>query len=1333
MTTLLSNISEIQSTLSEEMDDLRMRVNKCDIQGANNTLKIEKCLTRGADNTLKIQKHEIQGAHNTLKIEECESQGACNTLEIEKYKTQATSNSLRIERNSEEIKLIEKKCTTELSRCYIKEEEKIPYVFTAPPRNRYFAGRIKEIQELKSILKVEETSNEKKVRVAAVCGLGGIGKTSLAAEYAHQMKDFYKGGIYWFSAEDDTFLEKTVNDVALKIDALLGSFDLTLSNTLKKISSTHDPCLIVLDCLDQLDLSSNMMKFLSFPAQENICGHFVVLTRRNPRLLVNEVSVFEEDSCLQLKCFLSKEAKEFLSSRTGVNLDENVESVAECLCEELGRLPLALEQAGACIDMLSCTLSSYLEQYKTERLRLLSQQPARPVSPGKESPERLAVHTTWLINMEHMKKRPNGQAAIRFMNATSFFNGSEIEEELVNVGTPEVEDVAYRKCVSSPLGRRQILKLLTDFSLFTYVEAHSVSTHRLVQELVRESLNPESKAESFTDAVRMLSYAFSKCSSPSNLANLDERTSEEQVISSSDLPSCPSHFYMWSKFCMHGHHVCRNMEDLLITPDSVSLDPVWFPATAIILYECAVHMSVNYKQEEAKRLWNFGYRILDWVPVAEYEAVKYDISHNSLFPLSIPLSKSIQIVVKRCCMPLFVSLAPLTEKPGSNASGLDVDDLEEKLEKLKLDGNKSFKEGRYKEALDAYSSAIDLAQKCNNTFNPLLLTNRAAVYIKLGQYEDALKDATDYITRRPDCWKGYARKALALDGLNEKVSAEIAAALAFYHNRAIFSDFSPFKESFFDLQKHIFVCDTVDQLISNAKLSPKEEANLLTILVLGSKDYILNSDLVCPGIVLSNCILVGARINCSVVLKFGGNTSVYLFNKCMITNLSFYLEKGQVSGRRGSLVKILNCKFTAGKDNDSAIVASESEFNAERCNFINGNYAGLGCVGPGNMVVVDCSFYNSGKVGLVVRDGGALIVKSSRVYNNRMHGCQIGPEALKCVVVNCDIRHNDEGGILVERSKNVRIIRNNVFGNNQCGLEMISSEVNIKENNIFDNGWWGIWSMSNSWCNVSMNRVFRNKAGGVRVGYRVAGKEFSPSVVELNKIYDNIGPGFLDNVNKCEIDGRPSANVFLRKSYLKSPNSLQSAKCQGNEVYNNKENENVSQLNFAVLYCSNCRKKCEPNKCGKCFTAVYCNKACMEGHWSKHKKLCKVFRGKASYLITSMKRVGGDGMIKRHAKSLEEIGPKFSPPPPRDGKRFVVKVESYMPGTDLKPHTLLLYDRSLELYEEIQSKVIDKLVQEFGIQCERQVAEKKLFLHCLFEKNGQPRLFINEFADFLRW
>ena len=41
---------------------------------------------------------------------------------------------------------------------------------------------------------VEETVNEQKVCVAPVCGLGGVGKTSLASEYGHKMKDFYKGG-----------------------------------------------------------------------------------------------------------------------------------------------------------------------------------------------------------------------------------------------------------------------------------------------------------------------------------------------------------------------------------------------------------------------------------------------------------------------------------------------------------------------------------------------------------------------------------------------------------------------------------------------------------------------------------------------------------------------------------------------------------------------------------------------------------------------------------------------------------------------------------------------------------------------------------------------------------------------------------------------------------------------------------------------------------------------------------------------------------------------------------------------------------------------------------
>ena len=1248
MTALVSNITGIQSNVGKEIDNLRMRVKKCEIQG---------------------------------------------------------------DRNSKHIKDLEKKFTTELSKSNIKEEDKIPYVFSAPPQNCFFAGRTEEIQELKRILKVQETLNEKKVCVAAVCGLGGIGKTSLVSEYAHRMKDFYKGGVYWFSAEDDAFLDKTVNDIALKIGALLGSFDLTLSNTLKRISNLNDPCLIVLDCVDQLELSSNMMKFLSFPSRENIFGHFVILTRRNPNLLVNEVSVFEENSCLQVKCFQTEEAKQFLFSRTGVNRDENGESVAESLCEELGGLPLALEQAGACIKMLRCDLSLYLEQYKAQRLRMLNQQPARPVSPGNESSARLAVHTTWHINMEYMKKSPNGQAAVRFMNACSFFNGDEIEEELINIGTPEVEDVAYRECVSSPLGCHQVLKLLTDFSLFTYGEAHSVSTHRLVQELVRESFTPKSKAESFTDAVRMLSYAFSKCSSPSNLVSSDNGNGAEHNISMTALPNCPSEFYMWSKLCMHAHHIRREKEDLLVTVDSVR-----FSETSQILYECAVHLGANHKQEEAKRTLNFAYRMLDWLPLSKYETVKRNVSNNSLFPLSIPLPKSIQTMIKGCCMAPFTSLQCLTE------AGTSDSELEKKIEELKLDGNKSFKESRYKEALDAYSSAIKLAQDCNNAFNPLLLTNRATVYIKLKQYEDALKDANDYITRRPECWKGYARKALALDGLNEKISAEVAAGLAFYHNRAIFSDFLPFKQCFVTLQKRICICDSVDEL-RGAVLSQEVESCGLKILVLGSEEYILSSDTVEEP--WNNCVLVGASNDCAVSLK---SDYVIPLLKCMLTNISFYLNNSELRCLCGSFVKALNCNFITNCYNDEglAAVVTEGNFNAEQCNFTSSNGCGLLCVGPGNAVVADCSFCNNGKSGLAVYDGATLIVKNSRFCNNGYHGLMINKTS-KCVAISCDFYHNNDTGIFVQSSKNVKLVRNNVFGSG-VGIFIFDSEVDVIENNVFDNVLWGIWSQSNSWCDISMNKVFRNKAGGVRVGYRA--EKSSPCVIEVNKIFDNIGPGFVENIDTFEVHGSHlGISEELRKSYLKSPKYLTPAKFQLNETYNNKENENVSKLSLSVPYCSNCRKKCEPKMCEKCFTTAYCGYSCQKEHLSKHEGTCKVFRQKSSYLITCMEKPDYCDGVAEEIESREKIRSKFRRGQLRSS--FVVKVRTVL--SIEKPCRLMLYNSSFQLHKTFDSKVIEGLVQEFGVLCERKCIEKKLFFYGLFENKGQLRLFTNEFPEFQSW
>ena len=676
------------------------------------------------------------------------------------------------------------------------------------------------------------------------------------------------------------------------------------------------------------------------------------------------------------------------------------------------------------------------------------------------------------------------------------------------------------------------------------------------------------------------------------------------------------------------------------------------------------------------------------------------------------------MVIKACCMSPFSSPESLSPDPDP---GVGCSKLRKKILKLKLEGEKSSQKGHHNEALTAYSLAIKLAEDCNNAFD-LLLTNRAAVYIKLKQYEYALKDANDFIARNPESWEGYAAKALALDGLNEKVSAEIAAALAFYHNRDIFSDVSPFKETFVTMQKRIFLCDSVDEL-QEAIFSQDTKKGELKILVLGSKEYNLNFYAVHEP--WNNCVVVGTRKDCSVSVK--SDNTISLLN-CMLTNLSFFLNKGCVNCIPGSFVKILNCNFTSDNDTIPAVI-TEGEFSAEQCNFTSIHGSGLVCVGQCNAVAVECSFCNNEIAGVYVSQGATLLAKRCYIYGN-CNGLDIEKEVSKCAAINCDIHHNCDMGILVLDSKNVTLIRNSIFGNDEGGIFIANSEVDIKENNIFDNGSWGIWSQSNSWCNILMNRVFRNSAGGVRVGFRAT--LFYPSVIEMNKIYDNTGPGFVENINEFEVYGN-GKNDNLMMSFLKSRNSLTSAKFQDNEVYNNKEIETGGKLNLCVQYCSNCRKKCQPKTCEGCFTTAYCGKSCQKKHLSKHKRICNVLRKKSRYLITSIETV--DHGIP-HATSY----------PPRNGSRFIVKVHTVWTTViftiQLSDSTyciltsdwnLMLYDRSHRLHKTFDSKFVKELVREYGVLCAQKSLEKKLFFHCLFEDNGQLRLFTNDFPEFQSW
>ena len=133
-------------------------------------------------------------------------------------------------------------------------------VFDAPVRNKWFVGRENEIESLEKRLSLDETG---RLEMCALCGLGGCGKTALAAHLSWKRKPKYEGGVFWLSLEDDKKFESSVTDLALRLGILANSFDLTLSKILTWISGLKKRWLLVLDDVDQLVLSEQMHKVLS--------------------------------------------------------------------------------------------------------------------------------------------------------------------------------------------------------------------------------------------------------------------------------------------------------------------------------------------------------------------------------------------------------------------------------------------------------------------------------------------------------------------------------------------------------------------------------------------------------------------------------------------------------------------------------------------------------------------------------------------------------------------------------------------------------------------------------------------------------------------------------------------------------------------------------------------------------------------------------------------------------------------------------------------------------------------------------------------------------------
>jgi len=211
----------------------------------------------------------------------------------------------------------------------------------------------------------------------------------------------------------------------------------------------------------------------------------VIVTSRNPnwRVLAEPMEVQE---------LPPEEAADFLVERSG----DKDRGTALRLAEELGSLPLALEQAGAYIEACGSSCVKYLDLFREHHQKLLKQ--------GKPLDYPDTVATTWRISFGSLRKEC--PAAAELMELCAFFAPEAIPFSLFTEH-PEHLPRSLKAAVKNPLGWDEAIRWLNRYSL-AEVAQDSLSFHRLVQMVVRNGMKPAARKSKVTAAVAGLNEAY---------------------------------------------------------------------------------------------------------------------------------------------------------------------------------------------------------------------------------------------------------------------------------------------------------------------------------------------------------------------------------------------------------------------------------------------------------------------------------------------------------------------------------------------------------------------------------------------------------------------------------------------------------------------------------------------------------------------------------------------------------------------------------------------------------------------------------------------------------
>ncbi|HEX8218261.1 MAG TPA: FxSxx-COOH system tetratricopeptide repeat protein, partial [Chloroflexia bacterium] len=314
--------------------------------------------------------------------------------------------------------------------------------------------------------------------VQAIHGLGGVGKTQIAIEYAYRHAADYEA-VLWLVAEEPATLASGFANLAIKFG--LATADVSNENLLAELVREwlkHNTRWLLI--FDNARTEDSVIGY--FPRSQS--GHILITSRnRDWRRHAQTIAVNKMEKI---------EAIEFLLKRTGSEDNE----AAAILADELGSLPLALEQAGAYIDQKTVSIADYLSLFKRSLSRVFITSSDYPKS----------IVATWDLSFQAVEER--SPAAVQLLKLCAFMAPDNIPLNMLEAGS-EYLPASLRNALSEPLDRADMLGELSHYSLVEVdEEQHTVSMHRLVQAVLRDKLPSQESQTWMAVAVQVVNSGF---------------------------------------------------------------------------------------------------------------------------------------------------------------------------------------------------------------------------------------------------------------------------------------------------------------------------------------------------------------------------------------------------------------------------------------------------------------------------------------------------------------------------------------------------------------------------------------------------------------------------------------------------------------------------------------------------------------------------------------------------------------------------------------------------------------------------------------------------------